>query len=1673
MEGEEGERRDVRRPMNAFLIFCKRHRSVVRQKNPDMDNRSVTRVLGDLWANLGEEKSTYTNLAKQYKDAFMKAHPNYKWHSSEKQQGTSAKLVAKPTNSRVIKNVAEISTDGGIIPGKLADPEKMGGLNLLLMADKETSHELRPSLFTPPNKSSSVPASTKKSEQAGTSNNALLQLAEMCASELQSSVSERPSSYPNTPLTQALSQHPLALSSSFPSHLSNQTPMAPPKKRARHWSLTESSEVHGYGSDHEGNCDRAVDLSPLNLTTHTPQYMSGESMAHCDESYSSVERYKGASSRRRLSSSATESIPSPSPPYVDDAESPVFTSEFSRSEKLAEPLPSFPGARVLSVNLPTDKSHLVTLESTQPNCSSVKPLTSVSEHIQSQQLNVTLAQALRAVPQFHLSAVSAGQASTPTTQQSKPVGGQQVLFSQNILAQPGDKMAKSNTFKIDVKMEKNPDFYQWREPGKTKPISSELSQNNKALISTNEAPSKLTHSFSYKEQPQNLALPCQIKLETENKPQSPSQTKMDLSSLLSAGRISSLLSNNDVSSPKLTLVSSSSSAPSVGLFQNFEGLSKLGVNLNTGTGCVYKEKESIIKVPSSNPANTFSEGKLKKKWAERMLVEAKLKEDLTQAQTAVAATLVDSRITTLNANQTNAGQGKAESQHFQLKIKPELPDTGYERNNLYTDLKATNDGDNKETLFNHPAEKAPRPTPTRSTSFSASSHPKLMLQLSQTQPLQQRASQIWSQTLVNPAKVAPDHQGTAPVAGDQKAFKLSPRPETTNCAAGFPKEESKPVLNSITACGQKIYDHIVEQLTKSDFSGDRAMAQNSAIRNAFLSDTHLKHIKAEAIKAEPKWQEDRKDFSPLLVTNLVEKVVREVCGSPPGKEGCTSCRKTEDCAVKNKNTVSNPNMKEGSMSRTSQESSANWDSYRQPVTNSPTYEGDGQGQWSSVAAESGDHSDNNDDTGAPPVRKSRRANRGQKYQELIKEGFIQPSRERLAARNAERNGRSFGTRDEFDKMDNRRTLKRSASERDTTSASVEFSSNGVGTTYSGSLVTGDSSVDKIKFRTGAFDLEKEIKSLPVCSMSQLEKRKAMKRRCDSELLGVPQRARSNSDPDCVVSPPAATVSCGAVKYEVSLESSGCPAPHIPIPKEERPSEPVTGSRKRKARNYCITRISIQGETDQNEENLQECVKKSKDSSDTHNEKSHAAPLVSNSENISSTMEQVACSFLSLSTPQLVKNLQKPLKSVEILLTSPQISGLVTSCPVSSSSKIQSLPSSIPSASPDQTSKQVCLNQSHSLRAGKELYSEDASVASGDRLPKLSCSSQHAGQAVKSHAPNFNQVVCGLSGRETNMKHNTYKTLQLLNKGDLPMDKKEAKKTRVTKPKLNKIPKKYSLHEMGVASKQCSKVTLVSTLPHSNNTRLRKKLNKHEQTEPYHRFLSADGKMICGDGAISSAPPSTGILVNCLTSKHCEDSSRLLRQIHSSSFSIINQAPEKGSEHGGSSSGMGSVSNLGPDINHRNLKSGPYNSVLPLLLVSACSTQVSETTAPKLPAISKPVCSVITSLKTESRLFSDLKQDSLPASILLSNCASAASADAPPPPAAAASIISTSSTYTPSLLSVTPVSSVISLATSTNSAMDDIVSYSVIGPSSVIEAGSPRMIGSPHLPESPSVAAVQS
>ncbi|MEQ2160728.1 hypothetical protein GOODEAATRI_002372 [Goodea atripinnis] len=58
------EKDHIRRPMNAFMIFSKRHRALVHQRHPNQDNRTVSKILGEWWYALGpKEKQKYHDLA--------------------------------------------------------------------------------------------------------------------------------------------------------------------------------------------------------------------------------------------------------------------------------------------------------------------------------------------------------------------------------------------------------------------------------------------------------------------------------------------------------------------------------------------------------------------------------------------------------------------------------------------------------------------------------------------------------------------------------------------------------------------------------------------------------------------------------------------------------------------------------------------------------------------------------------------------------------------------------------------------------------------------------------------------------------------------------------------------------------------------------------------------------------------------------------------------------------------------------------------------------------------------------------------------------------------------------------------------------------------------------------------------------------------------------------------------------------------------------------------------------------------------------------------------------------------------------------------------------------------------------------------------------------------------
>ncbi|XP_044078612.1 HMG box transcription factor BBX isoform X2 [Siniperca chuatsi] len=163
---EDSNEQRARRPMNAFLLFCKRHRSLVRQEHPRLDNRGATKILADWWAVLEPtEKQKYTDMAKEYKDAFMKANPGYKWcpTTSKPVKSPPCQPVSNPRKKvwSFSSNSSKDSTTAKKVPKTdsvpqlnfaMADPTKMGGLSMLLLAgehaltNREIPSSTKPSL---------------------------------------------------------------------------------------------------------------------------------------------------------------------------------------------------------------------------------------------------------------------------------------------------------------------------------------------------------------------------------------------------------------------------------------------------------------------------------------------------------------------------------------------------------------------------------------------------------------------------------------------------------------------------------------------------------------------------------------------------------------------------------------------------------------------------------------------------------------------------------------------------------------------------------------------------------------------------------------------------------------------------------------------------------------------------------------------------------------------------------------------------------------------------------------------------------------------------------------------------------------------------------------------------------------------------------------------------------------------------------------------------------------------------------------------------------------------------------------------------------------------------------------------------------------------------------------
>ncbi|XP_064835080.1 HMG box transcription factor BBX-like isoform X4 [Oncorhynchus masou masou] len=208
---EDSSEHRARRPMNAFLLFCKRHRSLVRQEHPRLDNRGATKILADWWAVLEpKEKQKYTDMAKEYKDAFMKANPGYKWCPTTNKPVKSPchtvsnarkKVWSFPSNSpkgcATAKKVPKTDSTPQL-NFAMADPTKMGGLSMLLLAGE---HALTAREISSSSSKSGATDVTKHPE-----NSSLFQLAETWSGTSQQGKSDVPKINVKAPLFQLAEQ---------------------------------------------------------------------------------------------------------------------------------------------------------------------------------------------------------------------------------------------------------------------------------------------------------------------------------------------------------------------------------------------------------------------------------------------------------------------------------------------------------------------------------------------------------------------------------------------------------------------------------------------------------------------------------------------------------------------------------------------------------------------------------------------------------------------------------------------------------------------------------------------------------------------------------------------------------------------------------------------------------------------------------------------------------------------------------------------------------------------------------------------------------------------------------------------------------------------------------------------------------------------------------------------------------------------------------------------------------------------------------------------------------------------------------------------------------------------------------------------------------------------------
>ena len=78
-------KQSIKRPMNAFMIWAKTERRNLQRIHPDLDNCSISKILGTRWKEMeGEEKQFYYEQQAALTKLHMDKYPGYKYRPRQK-----------------------------------------------------------------------------------------------------------------------------------------------------------------------------------------------------------------------------------------------------------------------------------------------------------------------------------------------------------------------------------------------------------------------------------------------------------------------------------------------------------------------------------------------------------------------------------------------------------------------------------------------------------------------------------------------------------------------------------------------------------------------------------------------------------------------------------------------------------------------------------------------------------------------------------------------------------------------------------------------------------------------------------------------------------------------------------------------------------------------------------------------------------------------------------------------------------------------------------------------------------------------------------------------------------------------------------------------------------------------------------------------------------------------------------------------------------------------------------------------------------------------------------------------------------------------------------------------------------------------------------------------------